>query len=232
MQSFRIMAAAAALATAVAFADAPAQAATFNVAGGTTGAIPDANQTNEVVAGLGLGAPLAGFFGAQINLAGSARVLVEFLGYEAAYQNRFTLAGGGFYTETDDSTPGNNKEIFTVPPSYLTDTLSGLLAFVFSTSGGGTPASVANGGNPTDAGDGPTDVNFFASIVGDPTATSGRSVMLFFDDNGANNDDNHDDMVVRLSVAPVPVPASLPLLLGALSGLAFISRRKRAYAAA
>ena len=229
MQTFRMMAAAAAIAGATAIAGAPAQAAIFDFVDGTAGAIPDAHQTNEVVAGLGLGAPLAGFFGAQINLVGSSPVLVEFLGYEAGYRNTFTLGGDGFYTETDDPTPGNNKEIFATPPSYWTGPLSGLLAFVFSTSGGGTPASVANGSNPTDASEGPTNVNFFASIVGAPTATSGRSVMLFFDDNGADNDDNHDDMVVRLSV--VPLPASLPLLLGALCGVGFISRRKRAYAA-
>jgi hypothetical protein len=201
----------------------------FDLIDGTAGAIPDANQTNEVVAGLGLGAPLAGYFGAQVNLVGSSPVLVEFLGYEAGYQNTFTLGAAGFSTETDDPTPGNNQEIFAAPPSYWTGPLSGLLAFVFGTSGGGTPASVANGSNPTDASDGPTNVNFFASIVGAPTATGGRSVMLFFDDNGANNDDNHDDMAVRLSV--LPVPASLPLLLGGLCGLGFISRRRRAYAA-
>ena len=79
-------------------------------------------------------------------------------------------------------------------------------------SGGGSPSSVANGANPDDFGDGPTGVNFFASIVGNPAGTSGSSVLLFFDDNGRNNDDNHDDMVVRLSVAAIPVPATLPLI--------------------
>ena len=230
MKLVKVMAVLAAAAGAFATAQVPAHAATISLIGGTAGTIPDAGQTNEVLGGLGLGNSLAGFFGAQISLVGSSPLRVELLGYEAGYRNTFSLAGGGFSTEIDDPTPGDNLQIFATPPSYTTGSLSGLLAFVFGTSGGGKPSSVANGSNPTDAGDGPTAVNFFASIVGAPTATSGRSVILFFDDNGRNNDDNHDDMVIRLSV--VPVPASLPLLLGALSGLGFISRRKRAYAAA
>jgi hypothetical protein len=228
MKPFKGIAVAAGVAGAVAFADLPAHGATFNLIGGTAGTIPDATETNEVLGGLGLGPSLAGYFGAQVGATGVSRILVEFLGYEAGYSNSFTFAGGSFSTETHDPTPGNNKEIFATPPSYTTGSLSGLLAFLFSTSGGGAPSSVANGANPADPGEGPTAVNFFASIVGAPTATTGRSVLLFFDDNGANNDDDHDDMVVRLSVAAVPVPASLPLLLGALAGLRLLSRRRRA----
>ena len=225
MHSFKMIAAAAAAAGAIALANAPAQAATISLGGGTAGAIPDSAQKRYVLAGLGFDGPLAGFFGSSVSVIGSSPLRVEFLGFEAGYANTFTLDGGGFSTET---IAPDNKEVFATPPAYLTGGLSGLLEFVFATSGGGKPSSITNGANPTDNADGPTGVNFFASIVGAPTATSGRSVMLFFDDNGANNDDDHDDMVVRLSV--VPVPASLPLLLGALAGLGFISRRRRSYA--
>lgn len=230
MKSIKLMAAVAALTGVTAMAGAPAQAAYFTLVDGTAGMIPDSDQTNEVVSGLGLGTRLDGYFGSQINLVGTSRILVEFLGYEAGYRNTFTLGGSGFSTETDDPTPRNNREIFSTPPSFYTGPLSGLIPFVFGTSGGGKPATAVNGSNPTDASEGPTGVNFFASFVGAPKAKSGGTLMLFFDDNGARNDDDHDDMVVRLSV--VPVPASLPLLVGALAGLGYLARRRRAYEAA
>ena len=230
MKMFRVLAAAAA-AGLFAIAGAPAQASIIGLSGGTAGTIPDAGQTNDVLVGMGLGNSLTGFFGSTVSVVGSAPILVEFLGYEAGYANSFSFAGHQFSSEVDDPTPADNREIFTTAPSFVTSDLSGVLDFFFSTSGGGTPASVQNGANPDDFGQGPTGVSFFASIVGAPMSRSGQSVMLFFDDNGANNDDDYDDMVIRLSsVAPlaaVPLPATLPLLFGAIAGFGFVGRRSR-----
>ncbi len=168
MNMLKVLAAVAATAGLFVLSDLPAKASTLKLVGGTAGTIPDAGETNDVLVGLGFGNSIAGFFGSTISLIGSSPVLAEFLGYEAGYKNRFSFAGGSFYTETDDPTPGNNREIFATPPSYTTSSLSGLLAFLFSTTGG-TPGSVSNGANPDDPGDGPTGVNFFASVVGAPT---------------------------------------------------------------
>lgn len=47
-----------------------------------------------------------------------------------------------------------------------------------------------------------------------------------FNDGGGDRD--YDDMVVRMEVSPVPVPAALPLLASALGGLGFFARRRQA----
>lgn len=62
----------------------------------------------------------------------------------------------------------------------------------------------------------PTKVDFFAHQAAD------GFVYLFLDDAGGGFEDNHDDLVVRLSA--VPLPAGAVLLLAGLGALAL--RRK------
>ena len=53
---------------------------------------------------------------------------------------------------------------------------------------------------------------------------SSTSVLALFNDGGGDAD--FDDMIVRIQVSAVPVPAALPLLLGGLAGIGFLARRR------
>jgi hypothetical protein len=86
---------------------------------------------------------------------------------------------------------------------------------------------VTNGLNPNFDGISPAP-NFFASC--DPFSesagaggTSCNSVYLFLDDGGAGPDDDHDDFLVRVSLVPVPEPATL---VTGLVGLGFLVARR------
>lgn len=195
----------------------PATAATLSLSGGASGVIPGGSATNEALGPLGLSNPLSGWYGSQVYLTGKANVTFTRLGSEAGYQNKITYGANSLV----DPAGGSAFNPLGFDSFSVTDVLAGLLGFSFHTSGGNL--TVANGSNPDNSTWG---INFFASFVGDATAKSGKSLYLFFDDDGANNDDNHDDLVVRVDVAAVPLPAAGLLFAGALGGLAAIRRRK------
>ncbi|MFX0547399.1 VPLPA-CTERM sorting domain-containing protein [Roseovarius sp. S1116L3] len=197
-----------------------ASAATLSIDGGTAGVIPGGSAVNDGLGPLGLANPLAGFYGSTINLSGPAKVTFTLLGYEAGFNNTFTygsdeLNGGGGVGGSTGTWSAAGLD------SFMAIAGAGTLAFSFSTDGNGGSTAV-NGSNPDNTG---PEINFFASAAGDQ---SGKFVYLFLDDGGAGNDDNHDDLVVRVDVAPVPLPAAGILLFGALGGLAAMRRRKKA----
>ncbi|MFO1187712.1 MAG: PEPxxWA-CTERM sorting domain-containing protein, partial [Alphaproteobacteria bacterium] len=52
------------------------------------------------------------------------------------------------------------------------------------------------------------------------------SVMLAFDDNGADPEDNHDDLLIRVTIGVVPEPATWALMILGFAGLGFARRRQ------
>lgn len=54
-----------------------------------------------------------------------------------------------------------------------------------------------------------------------------QQVVLGYDDQNFNDDDNHDDMLIRVDFSPVPVPAAVWLFGSGLIGLFGLARRKQ-----
>jgi hypothetical protein len=209
-----------------------AYAAPFTFSGGTAGAIPGANPNNDFIPGLFGGPQIGGYFGAQIlfNVPAGSQLVIDFFGAEAGYVNRFKYAGNTVFTHSGGYNVASN---LLSPLGTFSTTLggSGTLPFRFTVNN--NSGSVLNGSNPNDAGGRVAGPNFFASCnpysgTAGSGGTSCNSVYLFLDDGGAGPDDDHDDFLVRVSVAAVPEPVSI---VGGLVGLGlFVLRRTRSRA--
>jgi hypothetical protein len=72
------------------------------------------------------------------------------------------------------------------------------------------------------------DFTFLGSLqsIGMYLTDDGNTAWLLWDDSGAASDDNHDDLVVRLTYKSVPEPGTLALLGLGLIGAALVRRRK------
>jgi hypothetical protein len=188
------------------------------------GSVPGGTGINDVlIAPAGPFAALEGWYGANLYLIAGAdtAITVEYMGFEAGFTNYFYINGVEII---------NNQ---TTPIGSLGDVVMspGLMTFAFQSPLGW----VTNGTNVV----APNIPNFFLTLfngawdttVNGVTNNFGTSVILALDDGGAGIDDNHDDLVVKLTISNgtferVPDGGmTLALLGGALLGLGAIRRR-------
>jgi len=202
--------------------------------------------TNTVGNDLPAPRPSTLYYG-QLKATANGYVEFFYVGNEAAYTNTFDWGDGNSY-----STAGK-PDVFTAPHKLIgtLDVLADtFLDFGFCTDGG---ASVTNAGRCAlndsasslrrqfnyDGNQGYRSVGFSSLSSYDPN--NGNRVfngnpgvsdlwMIFWDDSGAKNDDNHDDLIIAARfqsyVVSVPEPASLAVFTLALLGAAFALRRR------
>lgn len=178
------------------------QAATFTLTEGMGYLLPGDFNPAPDAPGLAAGATI--LRNATLGLSGPGRVTFSYIGSEAGYTNQFWA---------DDVEIFGNKTAGQAPVTL--DFGAGALPFAFRTA---NPA----GGAANGASEG-----FYDSLA--LFGLSGTSVYALFNDS-FTGDKDYDDMVVRMDVAPIPLPAAAWMLLTALGGLGLARRRKAAAA--
>ncbi|GHF16860.1 hypothetical protein GCM10017044_09010 [Kordiimonas sediminis] len=159
------------------------------------------------------------FGGASFDFTMDGTLTFEFVGAESGWNNSFGVTGTSTYQETGGTTGLN---------------LPGLFLGTQNVTVGGGEASAwwfqnDQGAGPVGTGNAQFGVFFDSSNY---NATSGayevNEVYFAFDDNGANNDDDYDDMVIRATfTSAIPEPATWLMMIMGFGMIGMATRRRR-----
>jgi hypothetical protein len=192
---------------------APVSAAQFIVNFQQTNAVTEKNDFNRDLAALGLSRYAN--FGATLSTSGPGIITFHRLGAESGFTNRFT-GGSVSALETD----GNRfaAPVLLGAAQFGQGSLQGKL--FFTTNGNGDVSQIGSEG-------------FGIFLPRNPSGEfRSKTVYFGFDDLVKNDDDNHDDFIVRATISAVPEPATWAMLIAGFGLVGFAARRVRSTAAA
>ncbi len=185
--------------------------ASFVLSGGATQNLPVAgNDFNADLTGLGFDTIASG---AQLRVSQNGFVDFSYVGAESGYTNTFT-SGSNAATEHNEAFNFAGYSGFTISVSA-----GDIVNFNFTSGNANalSPVDNLNGSNLQGLG-----IYFDNSESG-----SLLQLVLGYDDQIFNDDDDFDDMLVRADFRPVPLPAAVYLFGTGLLALIGVARKRR-----
>jgi hypothetical protein len=180
----------------------------------------------------------------QLRATSDGAVKFWYVGNEAGYVNSLRIDGDNQLHSTN-----NTPDVFTAPYLYIGSvgvTSGGMVDFGFCTSGDAALPIYGRCVSNNDASSVTAQFNYngvegyrsigYRQLTSFDPATGSFSYgsgleqsnlwMLFWDDAGAANDDNHDDYIAVAYFRPVGVPEPAPVLLLGMGLLAIVATRR------